>query len=191
MQGMKFYHSKNIAHRDIKPENILVDMESPSLTTKIIDFGFAAQSVRKMDVFCGTPAYMSPEICNKEKYSGPATDMWATGILLYTILFGAQPFRASNEKDLFRKIISGKYHTPAMTARDRSASRSPSRSPRLSPSRSRLGLKTDPSIKFKEYKHIKNVGTIREILADILTTNEEKRLTADKVLQKYDKWLNI
>ena len=42
MQGMKFYHSKNIAHRDIKPENILVDMESPSLTTKIIDFGFVA-----------------------------------------------------------------------------------------------------------------------------------------------------
>ena len=188
---MKFYHSKNIAHRDIKPENILVDMQSPSLTTKIIDFGFAAQSVRKMDVFCGTPAYMSPEICNKEKYSGPATDMWATGILLYTILFGAQPFRASNEKDLFRKIISGKYHTPAMTARDKSASRSPSRSPRLSPSRSRLGLNTDPSIRFKEYKHIKNVGTIREILADILTTNEEKRLTADRVLQKYDKWLNI
>ena len=27
MQGMKFYHKKNIAHRDIKPENILVDME--------------------------------------------------------------------------------------------------------------------------------------------------------------------
>ena len=144
-----------------------------------------------MDVFCGTPAYMSPEICNKEKYSGSATDMWATGILLYTILFGAQPFRASNEKDLFRKIISGKYHTPAMTTRDRSASRSPSRSPRLSRSRSRMGLNTDPSIRFKEYKHIKNVSTIREILADILTTNEEKRLTADRVLKKYDKWLNI
>jgi len=184
MQGMKFYHSKNIAHRDIKPENILVDMNNPDLTTKIIDFGFAAQSLRKMDVFCGTPAYMSPEICNKEKYSGPATDMWATGILLYTILFGSQPFRASNEKDLFRKIISGKYHTPALTARDRSASRSPARSPRLSPlrpspSRPRLGQQTDPNVRFKEYRHIKNVGTIRELLAEILTTKEDSRLTAD------------
>jgi serine/threonine protein kinase len=112
MQGMKFYHSKNIAHRDIKPENILVDMNNSDLTTKIIDFGFAAQSLRKMDVFCGTPAYMSPEICNKEKYSGPATDMWATGILLYTILFGSQPFRASNEKDRLLDHLQGHQGSP-------------------------------------------------------------------------------
>lgn len=41
---MDFYHSKNIAHRDIKPDNILVDMTSDECDTKIIDFGFAAQS---------------------------------------------------------------------------------------------------------------------------------------------------
>lgn len=42
MSGMAFFHSKNIAHRDIKPDNILVDMDSAGMTTKIIDFGFAA-----------------------------------------------------------------------------------------------------------------------------------------------------
>jgi|TARA_B110000305_G_C19315584_1_gene576240 calcium-dependent protein kinase len=42
MSGMAFFHSKNIAHRDIKPDNILVDIYSPGMTTKIIDFGFAA-----------------------------------------------------------------------------------------------------------------------------------------------------
>lgn len=41
---MEVYHTLHIAHRDIKPENILVDMKCPRLTTKIIDFGFAAQS---------------------------------------------------------------------------------------------------------------------------------------------------
>jgi serine/threonine protein kinase len=41
-----------------------------------------------MEIFCGTPAYMSPELCAKEKYLGQATDIWASGILLYTILFG-------------------------------------------------------------------------------------------------------
>jgi len=41
-----------------------------------------------MQVFCGTPAYMSPEICSKNFYDGPAADMWAAGILLYTMLFG-------------------------------------------------------------------------------------------------------
>jgi serine/threonine protein kinase len=66
----------------------MVDIDSPYVTTKIIDFGFAAQSSKKMEIFCGTPAYMSPEICNKLKYSGQAADMWASGILLYTMLFG-------------------------------------------------------------------------------------------------------
>jgi len=43
MKAMDFYHSKSIAHRDIKPENILVvDLDSPSVMTKVIDFGFAA-----------------------------------------------------------------------------------------------------------------------------------------------------
>jgi serine/threonine protein kinase len=70
MRGMEFYHSRSIAHRDIKPENILVDIDSKEVKTKIIDFGFAAQSSKKLEIFCGTPAYMSPEICGKHKYSG-------------------------------------------------------------------------------------------------------------------------
>ena len=41
-QAMAVYHSHHIAHRDLKPENVLVDLSSPNVTTKIIDFGFAA-----------------------------------------------------------------------------------------------------------------------------------------------------
>lgn len=117
---MEFYHSKNIAHRDIKPENILVDLESKNAETKVIDFGFAAQSCKKMEIFCGTPAYMSPEICAKLKYSGSATDMWASGILLFTMLFGVQPFNATNEKELFKKIIKGSFNMPVVTSRTQS-----------------------------------------------------------------------
>jgi MAP/microtubule affinity-regulating kinase/serine/threonine-protein kinase NIM1 len=57
-----------------------------------------------MQVFCGTPAYMSPEISAKKSYDGMASDIWAAGILLFTILFGYQPFQAPNEKDLLKKI---------------------------------------------------------------------------------------
>jgi len=35
--------------------------------------------------------------------------MWAAGILLFTMLFGQQPFKASTEKDLFKKIIKCQY----------------------------------------------------------------------------------
>jgi len=57
---------------------------------------------------------MSPEICNKEKYDGPATDIWASGVVLYQMLFGVQPFRASNEQELYRKIQKGVFKIPAI-----------------------------------------------------------------------------
>lgn len=63
--AMQFFHNLNISHRDIKMDNILVDMASPNLNTKIIDFGFATQTTRqneKLKTFCGTPAYMAPEL---------------------------------------------------------------------------------------------------------------------------------
>lgn len=61
--GMAAYHEQWICHRDLKPENILVNMDCPHYTTKIIDFGFATKSKEKLQIFCGTPAFMSPEIC--------------------------------------------------------------------------------------------------------------------------------
>lgn len=67
MHAMNYYHSRNISHRDIKLENILVDYKSKNKTTKIIDFGFATQTKdahQKLRTFCGTPAFMSPELCN-------------------------------------------------------------------------------------------------------------------------------
>lgn len=67
MHAMNYYHSRNICHRDIKLENILVDYDSSQKTTKIIDFGFAYQTKdqhQKLRTFCGTPAFMSPELCN-------------------------------------------------------------------------------------------------------------------------------
>lgn len=66
MKGMQHFHSLNISHRDIKLENILVDASSLNFETKIIDFGFAVKSQSessKQTAVCGTPAYMSPQLC--------------------------------------------------------------------------------------------------------------------------------
>lgn len=71
---------------------------------KVIDFGFASRANQKMQVFCGTPAYMSPEIAAKKCYDGMASDMWAAGILLFAMLFGYHPFEAATEKELLKKI---------------------------------------------------------------------------------------
>ena len=109
--GLAFAHSKNICHRDMKPENIMFDPQSGAV--KIIDFGFACISKDKLRVFCGTPSYMSPEIVSKKEYWGPAADIWACGVILFVMLTGNLPFKATEEKELFRKIQKGIYNLAA------------------------------------------------------------------------------
>lgn len=45
-------------------------------------------------------------------YCGKASDMWATGVLLYTMLYGQFPFYDSDPQELFRKIRAADYSIP-------------------------------------------------------------------------------
>ncbi|RCK64501.1 Serine/threonine-protein kinase PSK1 [Candida viswanathii] len=83
-------HQNGIVHRDIKDENIIVDEKG---VIKLIDFGSAGY-VRQgpFDVFVGTIDYASPEVLRGEKYEGKPQDIWALGILLYTMLYKENPF---------------------------------------------------------------------------------------------------
>jgi len=56
---------------------------------------------------------MCPEIVGKKDYTGPPVDMWAFGILCYVILCGKYPFKGYNERDLFKKILYGRYYWPS------------------------------------------------------------------------------
>uniref|UniRef100_A0A672FT91 non-specific serine/threonine protein kinase n=1 Tax=Salarias fasciatus TaxID=181472 RepID=A0A672FT91_SALFA len=88
-----YLRSKNILHRDIKDENIIIDK---SFHIRLIDFGSAAMMApgKLFHTFCGTLEYCSPEcdhvvLC---RYEGPELEMWSLGVLLYTLLFGENPF---------------------------------------------------------------------------------------------------
>ncbi len=64
MSAVAYCHEMNVIHRDIKLENILINN---SMIVKLIDFGFSIKvtSDKKLNIFCGTPSYMSPEIVKK------------------------------------------------------------------------------------------------------------------------------
>lgn len=99
-------HACGIIHRDMKPGNIMVfDRAGQTDFAKVLDFGIAKfidsiqgdQIVSDLTLqgeIVGTPRYMAPELLtNKGVF--PATDLYATGLILYEMLTG---FRAVNAK---------------------------------------------------------------------------------------------
>ena len=102
-------HSCNILHIDIKLDNILLDGKG---NVKIADFG-VSKLVKPGEIMheqSGTPAYIAPEILKEDGYIGFKADIWSAGVVLYAMLCGTVPFKASNMKELHKMIIKGKYN---------------------------------------------------------------------------------
>ncbi|KAI7866857.1 kinase-like domain-containing protein [Spinellus fusiger] len=111
-KAVHFIHSQQIVHRDLKLENILLDTE---YNAKICDFGFARQTDRHqmLATFCGSLAYSAPEVIQHKKYTGPETDIWSLGVILYTLLAGELPFDDDSEMVIKHKIIHLEYQIPS------------------------------------------------------------------------------
>lgn len=133
--ALKFLRDRNLIHRDIKPQNLLLcpsprsyrsgatqvvpfkgseDSFNPATgleslpLLKIADFGFARSlpATSLAETLCGSPLYMAPEILRYEKYDAKA-DLWSVGTVLYEMVVGKPPFRATNHVELLRKIEKG------------------------------------------------------------------------------------
>ncbi|KAI9204729.1 kinase-like domain-containing protein [Polychytrium aggregatum] len=102
--ALEYLHSKKIIYRDLKPENILIDVEGH---IKIADFGFAKTVSETAQTFCGTPAYMAPEIILKTGYN-KTVDWWSLGTLIYEMLAGYSPFIAATPLEIYENVLDGK-----------------------------------------------------------------------------------
>ncbi|EOA15552.1 hypothetical protein CARUB_v10005084mg [Capsella rubella] len=62
-------------------------------------------SGEKSNSFVGTEEYVAPEVITGNGHDF-AVDWWSLGVVLYEMLYGATPFRGSNRKETFFKILT-------------------------------------------------------------------------------------
>eukprot|EP00668_Euglena_longa_P018480 GGOE01023058.1.p1 GENE.GGOE01023058.1~~GGOE01023058.1.p1 ORF type:complete len:568 (-),score=141.14 GGOE01023058.1:507-2111(-) len=121
--AFEYLHARNIIFRDLKPENVVLGKDGYACLT---DFGMARTFDSKggeedrTNSFCGTDAYLSPEMIRGEHYHCE-NDWWSLGVLLFEMLQGDVPFYNDNVALLYEQILSAPlmfHKTITPTARD-------------------------------------------------------------------------
>ena len=107
-------HARLIVHRDVKPANIII---TPDRGPVLVDFGLgldeAGAGGAELGVISGTPAYMAPEqVAGAAHRIDGRTDIYSLGVVLYQMLCGHLPFRASNTRELLRQVSDDEPQPP-------------------------------------------------------------------------------
>lgn len=122
-EALHFAHAHGVVHRDIKPANVMLLRNK---TVKVMDFGIAritASTRTKTGIVLGTPSYMSPEQLSGRHVDG-RSDLFSLGVMLYEMLCGVRPFRASSMASLMFRITNDAPEDVRQHRRDLPASAS-------------------------------------------------------------------
>jgi serine/threonine protein kinase len=106
-RGLDYAHRNGVIHRDVKPGNLLRNREGQ---VKLADFGIAKAAeqsdITKVGSVLGTAAYLSPEQTRGEP-AGPASDLYALGVVGYQLLTGRLPYEGKSLPELARQQEAG------------------------------------------------------------------------------------
>jgi eukaryotic-like serine/threonine-protein kinase len=118
LRGLAFAHGKGIVHRDLKPANVFLQaLPDQADHVRLLDFGMVkfldgsssraqADTLTRIGVAYGTPAYMSPEQIEGSPPVDARTDVYAAGVLLFEVLAGRRPFVAETSEGYLSAHLS-------------------------------------------------------------------------------------
>ncbi|MFL5608505.1 MAG: protein kinase domain-containing protein [Gemmatimonadaceae bacterium] len=125
--AVQYAHRNLVVHRDLKPSNILVSADG---RVTLVDFGIARpltqpeslEAAKTTGVRLLTPLYSSPELIRGGAVS-TATDVYALGVLLHTLLTGCSPYRLSSYDgyQVARAVLEQEPERPSVSAARESA----------------------------------------------------------------------
>jgi predicted Ser/Thr protein kinase len=144
--ALRAIHAAGVVHRDLKPANILLTPETPV----VIDFGIAAAreapELTKTGMQLGTPGWMAPEQVRGRR-AGPATDVFAWGLVVAYAASGRPPFGRGPADALYYRVVHQRPRLPELLPPlDRLVPAALTKDPRLRPTVADLvaGLEAGP-----------------------------------------------
>ncbi|XP_068869399.1 TBC domain-containing protein kinase-like protein isoform X2 [Aphelocoma coerulescens] len=117
LQGLQYMNKHGMVHRALSPCNILLDRKGHVKLAKFGLYHMTAQGV-DVDFPIGYPSYLAPEViaqgigkpsdhtqCEKPLPSGPKSDLWSLGVILFELCMGRKLFQSLEIAERLKFIL--------------------------------------------------------------------------------------